>query len=69
MRRYSHIIGVLLLILLILAAFAIVAGDAQGGENFTNSHSDDPYPGETPIAPYPGEEHFLPVILNPSESN
>jgi hypothetical protein len=67
MRRYSHILGVILLILLILATFAIYAVDAQGGDRLINSHSDDPYPGETPIAPYPGEEGFLPMIIKPDE--
>jgi hypothetical protein len=69
MKKYSHIIGVVLLILLILATFAIYAADAQNSDRLPDFDSDEPYPGGTPTAPYPGEEDFFPMIIKPDKLN
>ena len=64
MKNYSHILGVALLLLLILATFAIYAVDAQDGDYSPNSLSEDayPYPGVTP-APYPSGDEYLPAVF------
>jgi hypothetical protein len=64
MKKYHHILGVVLLILLIMATFAIYAADAQDTDHSPNSVSDDPYPhpGVTPV-PYPSKDEYLPAIF------
>lgn len=64
MKKYSHILGVVLLILLIMATFAIYAADAQDGDHSPNSLSDDTYPPPeaTPV-PYPSTDEYLPAVF------
>lgn len=69
MKRYSHILGIVLLLLLILATVVIYAADAEFNGSTLSVPSDDPYPGGTPSPPYPGEEDFFPVIINPEATD